>query len=696
IYLDGQKKVDEYQPMLMPDFENEKSRICIGSYNNGAITLNGLIDDFMIHDGPVYTQESYPELFIYPPVGRLQERLSKTEQGAELIPASGKKQEAKGKLALLKARIDQLDSGEVGGEVYFKEYALIDDELHRLWETSAAPALWWADREAKDFEVLPVSCMRKVSDRWSNAPSEPELPELASCGHEWSAFQLVVFPRFKDVENCTVKMDALAGEDGEIAASNLKIFKVGTVMQEGDSKNAWADPIFPLEGPFTVPAETIQALWIQIYVPEGTAPGEYKGRIAVSTGDRTEEIPVSVWVRDFTLPVKPRLQTAFGFAMSPAATYYRNEDYRPIAKKYLENMLEHKVSIKTLWLHGIYHDTLFLAPKIIKTRTGEWKMDFADYDRQLDELLPLGLNTIMVGYRSWDGNFRSVKDKSKAVRHFPYYDESDIHRAKKLELPVLSPKTEKFGKWVIKTWYKHLKVRGLENMAYTYFVDEPNHQMMGMINTICGWSHDVAPDLGNMITAAPSASTPNVDIWCPLTVNSNVLNYERSGGTIWKYVCCGPLGPSPNFFINQSALENRLPLWEGYKAGAKGFLYYEIGRSLYFENDGDNVWPLRWQNSTGTEGDGFFVYPGEDGPINTIRFEYIRMGIQDVEYFLMLKDLLKNLPAEHPLRAQAEALLVVDDSLMEGFGANYNTDWQIFERRKHHVGQMIELLEKAQ
>ncbi|MEN8255310.1 MAG: glycoside hydrolase domain-containing protein [Verrucomicrobiota bacterium] len=690
IYLDGQKKVDQDMYMVLPAFTGTNSRFSFGSYYYGEQTLNGLIDEFKIYDYEVYTAESYPDLFLYPSVDGFEERFLQITNAVEFVPDPVQKQAAQDQCALLDARIQDLKNGTVTGEAYFVEYDLVDSELQELWEYPASPALWWKDRPAEEFGVLPVSCMRKVNDRWSNAPLEAELPELVMCGNEWGAFQVAILPRFTNVNDCTVVLGDMVGPNGAISSSNIDIFKIGTVMQEGNTKDAWADPIFPLEGSFSVPKEKVQSLWIQVYVPEGTAPGEYNGTVTVASGTISEDIPVVLHVHGFALPVKPRLQTAFGFVMTPLVDYYSGMDHEPIADRYLENMLKHRVSIKSNWLNGMYYDTLFLSPMIMKNADGTWSMDFWDYDRQLVELLPLGLNSIMVGFRGWDGNYRSVANKSEAVREFPYYDVGDGWKLKRLELPVISPETEAFGKWVIQTWYDHLVAMGLGGMAYTYFVDEPSSDMMDMINTICEWSHDVAPDLENMITSEPSASAPNVDIWCPLTVTPDVISYEESGGTIWKYVCVAPPSPCPNFFVSQTALENRLPLWEGYKAGATGFAYYETGRSLYFENDGDNVWPLRWQNSPGSEGDGFLVYPGADGPINTIRFEYVRMGIQDVEYFLMLEDLLKDLPAEHPLRDQAEALLVVDDSLMEGFGCDYNADWGAFQQRKDDIGVLIE------
>ncbi len=713
IYLDGFKKVDCYARGKLPEFL--KGRIILGAYGvkDLLLSLNGLLDEFKIYDDVIYTKDSYPEFFIYPPVSKLEKRLSLIKEGVDIISSSMRKRKAIKIYNSFKARIDQLKKGNVKDERYFKEYYQIKRELKNVYETVAAAALWWRNRpiKDKDFAVIPISCMKKITDRWVDAPKKAELPKLACAGNEWTAFQLVILPRFEDILNCYVSMSGFVRADignknienenvdnkeSDMKAErdiDIKLFRVGTVRQKGDMR-IWADPLYPITKRFSVKADRIQPIWIQIYVPAKMPAGVYKSKIVIQAQGRRGryEFPVELRVYGFDLPVRSQLKTAFGFAMTPLVHYYKGKKYRPIAKKYLANMLEHKVSIKTLWLHGIYYDTTFLAPKIIKTSSGKWKMLFDDYDRQLDELLPLGLNTIMVGYRSWDGNWRTVKDKSKAIRYFPYYDEADAGRVKKLKLPVLSTETEKFGKWVISNWYGHLKKRGLADLAYTYFVDEPSADMMQMIETICRWAHEVAPDLKNMITHEPVESCLNVDIWCPLAITPEVRKYVKSGGTIWKYVCCAPLSPHPNFFINQTALENRLPFWVAYQAGAKGFLYYETGRSLAMKKIDEEYVSLKWANAPGTEGDGFLVYPGKDRPINTIRFEYIRLGIQDIEYFLMLKELIQELPKTNELRKQADTLLTVDD-LIKG-SAHYCKGWDKYQLRKEQIGLMIEQIVK--
>jgi hypothetical protein len=55
----------------------------------------------------------------------------------------------------------------------------------------------------------------------------------------------------------------------------------------------------------------------------------------------------------------------------------------------------------------------------------------------------------------------------------------------------------------------------------------------------------------------------------------------------------------------------------------------------------------------------------------------------------MLKDLIKKLPVNSPIKKQAEKLLVIPNSLIKN-SANYCKDWKKFEERKNQVGLMIE------
>jgi hypothetical protein len=221
-------------------------------------------------------------------------------------------------------------------------------------------------------------------------------------------------------------------------------------------------------------------------------------------------------------------------------------------------------------------------------------------------------------------------------------------------------------------------------------IDEPIKEMYPSVTTFTKWVHEFAPGLPNMITKQPDPMMQGVDIWCPLTPSLDLPELEthlEQGGTLWTYVCSGPGRPHANFFLHQPGMTNRIPLWLAYKYGAEGFLYWEhawwYGRDPWTDQS--------FQGMPDTWGDGLLVYPGPDGPINSIRFEIVREGIQDVEYFLFLEDLVSKLPQDSPKRKQAEQLLIIGDDLIRS-PKDWNPDAKAFLNRKAEVARQIELL----
>jgi hypothetical protein len=73
--------------------------------------------------------------------------------------------------------------------------------------------------------------------------------------------------------------------------------------------------------------------------------------------------------------------------------------------------------------------------------------------------------------------------------------------------------------------------------------------------------------------------------------------------------------------------------WLNYKYDATGFLHW-----------GWNQWTDDPLHSVGQHiGDGWHVYPSKDGFMNSLRWEQMRNGIQDYEYFWMLENSISKL-----------------------------------------------------
>jgi len=174
--------------------------------------------------------------------------------------------------------------------------------------------------------------------------------------------------------------------------------------------------------------------------------------------------------------------------------------------------------------------------------------------------------------------------------------------------------------------------------------DEPERPAwQRLFDTMTKWRAE-APDIPLMLTtygmqpffheAAPiwAIHTPLMD-----TLNNKaVLDHITANGEAWWYVNHTPPRPYANFFIDLAGIEHRILFWQTWALGIKGVHYWNVN----YSEGGVN--PMLSQlDVTPANGDGFLVYPGPQGPVNSIRWEIIRDGIDDYDYLVMFRALIK-------------------------------------------------------
>ncbi len=122
--------------------------------------------------------------------------------------------------------------------------------------------------------------------------------------------------------------------------------------------------------------------------------------------------------------------------------------------------------------------------------------------------------------------------------------------------------------------------------------------------------------------------------------------HEKGGKMLW-YVCCWP--PIPNTFLHSPLVEGVLHGWLTHYFQVDGFIRWAFC-----------LWPadpwkrVSWRAPDWHAGDMYFVLPGKDGfPVETLRYEALRLGIQDFE---LLKMVEQKLPAD-------EAKAVIEKAL---------------------------------
>jgi hypothetical protein len=213
---------------------------------------------------------------------------------------------------------------------------------------------------------------------------------------------------------------------------------------------------------------------------------------------------------------------------------------------------------------------------------------------------------------------------------------------------------------------------------------------------------------------------PNV--WCPI---SNHYNHERAeerrkhGEKFWWYVCTGPKAPHTGLFIDHPAPEMRLWLWQTFKRNIDGILVWQTNywssRAAYPDpNKPQDPYadPMSWTSGYSTpagtkrpwgNGDGRFVYPplaavGNrgggpilDGPVDSIRWEHLRDGIEDYEYLCLLRKALADRGASLPedQRRAVARLLEVPASITQSL-TKFAPDGAPIEAHRHKVARAIE------
>lgn len=176
---------------------------------------------------------------------------------------------------------------------------------------------------------------------------------------------------------------------------------------------------------------------------------------------------------------------------------------------------------------------------------------------------------------------------------------------------------------------RHHMTRFGRCVPYRYVFDEPTANQYPEVRTLCEKSKRERPDLKRMVTEPPCRGLEGyVDIWCPRTDDYSreaAAAARARGEDYWWYICCGPKAPYAGLFIDRPGTEIRTWLWQTWAEEITGVL----------------IWHTHWWSKARDDnGDGTFFYADENGrPVDTVRAEAFRDGVEDYEYLAMFSRL---------------------------------------------------------
>lgn len=513
-----------------------------------------------------------------------------------------------------------------------------------------------------NFQIWSEEPLVKIApdDYAPEGKADPAI-KLYGARNERVSFQIVVKPISASGE---LKLDiqSLVHESGKAKIGNEQIksylqkYIQTEIMSTMESEiGRYPDPLVECKS-FTINSQENHPLWFTVYIPEGMPAGTYNGTWSILSDNKqiTEvEILLNVW--DFSLPVTSNLRTHFSiwdqYITSRHNISREDPKFDNLLRKYRENMLEHRLSFGSLGM-----------PEVIDTNGPIY--NFEKYDRELEYYLERGLNAFSIG-----GSYPLAHVESKSE--------------KKKQINTLKPICD------------HLEQRGLLDMSYNYIWDEPLKTSYPAIAKAAEIRKETHPDLKTLLTVDINEELrDSIDIWTPIVCAFNEKEAraeQEKGKEVWWYVCCGPKQPWPNFFIDTPAITHRLLFWMTYKYNLDGMLYWSTtywGKDVWKEAES---WP-------GANGEGSLMYWDEDGPVNSLRLEVIRDGVQDYDYFRILEQKLDQLkalgrPEDQKLIRESECVLALPDTLIRTPMDYERSPEKLISARKT-VGAQIEKITK--
>ena len=392
-------------------------------------------------------------------------------------------------------------------------------------------------------------------------------------------------------------------------------------------------------------------VWITVDVPMDAAPGLYRGMARVSamtpTGGFNAVAPLELEV--FAAAAGPsRLWMTNWFSMNwnhmEISPEPESEEYYALLRRFARNMAEHRQNVALI-------SPLSLAEFGVGA-DGGLTVDFSRFDRWVRIFQEEGvIGRIEGGHLGgrtggWDSDFGA---SIRVVREGKVVGE---HAAPD------SPEAEVFHAWFLPKLVAHLRENGWLDIYLQHLADEPTQTNKESYRALAALLRKHAPELKIVEACHEKDLVGAMDVWVPQLnyLKDDFAHYQerqKAGEEVWFYTCVFPQGEYANRFIEQPLVKTRLLHWINFRYGITGYLHWGYN---HWTKDDPVTHTTRPHGGPPylPAGDPWIVYPGKNGPLDSLRHEAMRDGVADYE-------LLAQLAEKDPAAAREIAARLVKD-----------------------------------
>lgn len=516
----------------------------------------------------------------------------------------------------------------------------------------AVPHAAGAGAQAAAFECVAVTDLMRVFSDGYNCPKPSKAVEIFGIRNEYLSAQGVIKAN-QDIKHVTVLVSPLrhvkrsASLPGDAVSWNF----IGSIaIAENTPKYRKTDVIRPAPARFpdclmqereiSLKKDEYGAVYLTVRVPRDAEEGDYEASLTVASDQGSASLPLRLTVYPLTLPDEQHLMVTEWYSTSKFRQFHGIDSsdsgrFYEMLARYAQNMAEHRQNVFRVSLD------------LIESRLGDdgkLQFDFSRFDKWAEVFWNTGrMNLLETGFVArfgeggWSSNEIVLRDS----------------RVRSANGTVTMP-GEEFLPQFLPALENHLREKGWLEKTVFHIADEPsNHNVMSW-RQASEFVRRHAPSLRRIDAIETPHCFDRLEIWVPKldyldTWYDAYKKAQDQGNELWFYtVGIFQRGSHPNKTVDVPLIESRILHWLNYRFGLKGYLHW-----------GFNHWTDDPFEEPGRHrGDGWHVYPKKDGLLNSLRWEQMRNGIQDYEYFWMLEDKIRSMKA-----GLSERLSIIDPSL---------------------------------
>ncbi|NLO04818.1 MAG: DUF4091 domain-containing protein [candidate division WS1 bacterium] len=490
-------------------------------------------------------------------------------------------------------------------------------------------ALWTDDENRK---ILPE---RDLPDATTDAV------ELTAARGEYESFQLAVTPE-TDMSTVSFAWSDLTGP-ATITTDALRCRRIEHVdiqQTTGPFGHQGLNPDPLTERlPVDIPASFNQGFWFTLQVPADQAPGDYSGELSLLSGeDVIASVPLRLRVHDFAIPPRPSMDVRSAFRYNLVLPREAGEP-QDVIRRYYDNIYGHRSRC---------------APAVsvgVEVQGDTVELNIAQYIEHLVMMRDsygvdrFDLPVLWISHKS-----DHMMPPDASWQGIPIFANEDLTE-------LSADFTRPFSDYVTKLVAAY-RDAGVFLSPMVRFIDEPrlaDERTRNGIRAISELLLDIEPELRILHTV----SAPHPDLMD--ITHSWILHTDAWEAALPQIMAARAEGDTVLVYNNAVNIVDHEPI----RTRLWPWLLRKYGVDGTYSWWGTVCWRGQWEDpwTAGVGSSGVMLYPprtpDEQGPIDSIRWELFREGLEDFEYMVMAEQLAERLEAA----GNAEAAKVGRDAL---------------------------------